>query len=382
VRDAQELMAKYKVSGFPVTDGAGLLIGIVTNRDLRFAQDVDDSVANIMTNTGLITAPLGTTLEEAERILHKHRIEKLPIVDQAGKLVGLMTVKDISKKQKHPHAAKDDQGRLIVGAGVGIAQDTLDRVAALVEAGVDVVVVDTAHGHTKGVIQTVSAVKAAHPSVNVIAGNIGTGEAAQALIDAGADGVKVGIGPGSICTTRIIAGVGVPQISAIMNVAEVASRHGIPVIADGGIKQTGDVAKAIAAGADTVMVGGMLAGHEESPGEKVLLEGRAYKTYRGMGSLGAMNQGSADRYFQDVEDEIKKLVPEGIEGRVPFKGNVNDTIYQLVGGLRAAMGYCGCSTIEEMKSDARFVRMTAAGLRESHPHDIIITKESPNYYTR
>jgi IMP dehydrogenase len=244
------------------------------------------------------------------------------------------------------------------------------------------VVVDTAHGHTKGVIQTVSAVKAAHPSVNVIAGNIGTGEAAQALIDAGADGVKVGIGPGSICTTRIIAGVGVPQISAIMNVAEVASRHGIPVIADGGIKQTGDVAKAIAAGADTVMVGGMLAGHEESPGEKVLLEGRAYKTYRGMGSLGAMNQGSADRYFQDVEDEIKKLVPEGIEGRVPFKGNVNDTIYQLVGGLRAAMGYCGCSTIEEMKSDARFVRMTAAGLRESHPHDIIITKESPNYYTR
>jgi IMP dehydrogenase len=382
VRDAQELMAKYKVSGFPVTDDAGLLIGIVTNRDLRFAQDIDDSVANIMTNAGLITAPLGTTLEEAERILHKHRIEKLPIVDQAGKLVGLMTVKDISKKQKHPHAAKDDQGRLIVGAGVGIAQDTLDRVAALVEAGVDVVVVDTAHGHTKGVIQTVSAVKAAHPSVNVIAGNIGTGEAAQALIDAGADGVKVGIGPGSICTTRIIAGVGVPQISAIMNVAEVASRHGIPVIADGGIKQTGDVAKAIAAGADTVMVGGMLAGHEESPGEKVLLEGRAYKTYRGMGSLGAMNQGSADRYFQDVEDEIKKLVPEGIEGRVPFKGNVNDTIYQLVGGLRAAMGYCGCSTIEEMKSDARFVRMTAAGLRESHPHDIIITKESPNYYTR
>jgi IMP dehydrogenase len=382
VRDAQELMSKYKVSGFPVVDSAGVLIGIVTNRDLRFAQDIHESVANIMTSTGLITAPLGTTLEDAERILHQHRIEKLPIVDQAGKLVGLMTVKDISKKQKHPHAAKDDQGRLIVGAGVGIAMDTLDRVAALVDAGVDVVVVDTAHGHTKGVIQTVSAVKAAHPSLNVIAGNIGTAEAAQALIDAGADGVKVGIGPGSICTTRIIAGVGVPQISAIMNVAEAASRHGIPVIADGGIKQTGDVAKAIAAGADTVMVGGMLAGHEESPGEKVQLEGRAYKTYRGMGSLGAMGQGSADRYFQDVEDEIAKLVPEGIEGRVPFKGNVNDTIYQLVGGLRAAMGYCGCSTIDEMKSDARFVRMTAAGLRESHPHDIIITKESPNYYTR
>jgi IMP dehydrogenase len=266
VRDAQELMSKYKVSGFPVVDSAGVLIGIVTNRDLRFAQDIHESVANIMTSTGLITAPLGTTLEDAERILHQHRIEKLPIVDQAGKLVGLMTVKDISKKQKHPHAAKDDQGRLIVGAGVGIAMDTLDRVAALVDAGVDVVVVDTAHGHTKGVIQTVSTVKAAHPSLNVIAGNIGTAEAAQALIDAGADGVKVGIGPGSICTTRIIAGVGVPQISAIMNVAEAASRHGIPVIADGGIKQTGDVAKAIAAGADTVMVGGMLAGHEESKG--------------------------------------------------------------------------------------------------------------------
>lgn len=382
VRDAQDLMAKYKVSGFPVVDDAGTLIGIVTNRDLRFAQDVHESVANIMTSTGLITAPLGTTLEDAERILHKHRIEKLPVVDQDGKLVGLMTVKDISKKQKHPHAAKDDQGRLIVGAGVGIAADTLERVAALVDAGVDVVVVDTAHGHTKGVIQTVSTIKSTYPSLNVIAGNIGTGEAAQALIDAGADGVKVGIGPGSICTTRIIAGVGVPQISAIMNVAEVASRHGIPVVADGGIKQTGDVAKAIAAGADTVMVGGMLAGHEESPGEKVQLEGRAYKTYRGMGSLGAMGQGSADRYFQDVEDEFAKLVPEGIEGRVPFKGNVNDTIYQLVGGLRAAMGYCGCSSIEEMKSDARFVRMTAAGLRESHPHDIIITKESPNYYTR
>ena len=382
VRDAQDLMAKYKVSGFPVVDDAGMLIGIVTNRDLRFAQDTHESVANIMTSTGLITAPVGTTLQDAERILHKHRIEKLPVVDQDGKLVGLMTVKDISKKQKHPHAAKDDQGRLIVGAGVGIAADTLERVAALVDAAVDVVVVDTAHGHTKGVIQTVSSIKATYPHLNVIAGNIGTGEAAQALIDAGADGVKVGIGPGSICTTRIIAGVGVPQISAIMHVAEVASRHGVPVIADGGIKQTGDVAKAIAAGADTVMVGGMLAGHEESPGEKVLLEGRAYKTYRGMGSLGAMGQGSADRYFQDVEDEIAKLVPEGIEGRVPFKGNVNDTIYQLVGGLRASMGYCGCSTIEEMKADARFVRMTAAGLRESHPHDIIITKESPNYYTR
>ncbi|MBK6417692.1 MAG: IMP dehydrogenase [Ignavibacteria bacterium] len=382
VRDAQDLMAKYKVSGFPVIDSENRLVGIVTNRDMRFALNSDEPVANIMTSEGLITASIGTTLEDAERILHQHRIEKLPIVDASGVLVGLMTVKDISKKQKYPKAAKDDQGRLLVGAGLGIAVDTMDRVAALVDAGVDVVVVDTAHGHTKGVITMVSAIKGRYSSLSVIAGNIGTGEAAQALIDAGADAVKVGIGPGSICTTRVVAGVGVPQITAVMNVAEVASRSNTPVIADGGIKQTGDVAKAIAAGADTVMVGGMLAGHEESPGEKVLLEGRAYKMYRGMGSLGAMNQGSADRYFQDVEDEIAKLVPEGIEGRVPYKGNVADTIYQLVGGLRAAMGYCGCSTIEDMKRDARFVRMTSAGLRESHPHDIIITKESPNYNTR
>ncbi|MBK6292145.1 MAG: IMP dehydrogenase [Ignavibacteria bacterium] len=382
VRDAQDLMAKYKVSGFPVIDSENRLVGIVTNRDMRFALNSDEPVANIMTSEGLITASIGTTLEDAERILHQHRIEKLPIVDASGVLVGLMTVKDISKKQKYPKAAKDDQGRLLVGAGLGIAVDTMDRVAALVDAGVDVVVVDTAHGHTKGVITMVSAIKGRYSSLSVIAGNIGTGEAAQALIDAGADAVKVGIGPGSICTTRVVAGVGVPQITAVMNVAEVASRSNTPVIADGGIKQTGDVAKAIAAGADTVMVGGMLAGHEESPGEKVLLEGRAYKMYRGMGSLGAMNQGSADRYFQDVEDEIAKLVPEGIEGRVPYKGNVADTVYQLVGGLRAAMGYCGCSTIEDMKRDARFVRMTSAGLRESHPHDIIITKESPNYNTR
>ena len=348
VRDAQDLMAKYKVSGFPVIDSENRLVGIVTNRDMRFALNSDEPVANIMTSEGLITASIGTTLEDAERILHQHRIEKLPIVDASGVLVGLMTVKDISKKQKYPKAAKDDQGRLLVGAGLGIAVDTMDRVAALVDAGVDVVVVDTAHGHTKGVITMVSAIKGRYSSLSVIAGNIGTGEAAQALIDAGADAVKVGIGPGSICTTRVVAGVGVPQITAVMNVAEVASRSNTPVIADGGIKQTGDVAKAIAAGADTVMVGGMLAGHEESPGEKVLLEGRAYKMYRGMGSLGAMNQGSADRYFQDVEDEIAKLVPEGIEGRVPYKGNVADTIYQLVGGLRAAMGYCGCSTIEDL----------------------------------
>jgi IMP dehydrogenase len=382
VRDARELMSRYSVSGFPVVDQDNRLVGIVTNRDLRFARNADDAIEQIMTSEDLITASVGTTLEDAEQVLHEHRIEKLPIVDAAGLLVGLMTVKDISKKQKHPSAAKDELGRLRVGAGVGIAVDTVERVAALVDAGVDVVVVDTAHGHTKGVITMVSAIKSRWSSLNVIAGNIGTGEAAEALIDAGADGLKVGIGPGSICTTRVVAGVGVPQITAIMSVAEVASRHGVPVIADGGIKQTGDVPKAIAAGADTVMVGGMLAGHEESPGEKILLEGRAYKTYRGMGSLGAMGQGSADRYFQDVEDEIAKLVPEGIEGRVPYKGPVADTLYQLVGGLRAAMGYCGCGTIDEMKADARFVRMTAAGLRESHPHDVIITKESPNYYTR
>ncbi|MDZ4745359.1 MAG: IMP dehydrogenase [bacterium] len=382
IREAQELMAKYKVSGFPVVDASNKLIGIVTNRDMRFASNGHEPVANIMTSEKLVTARIGTTLEDAERILQEHRIEKLPIVDENGLLVGLMTVKDIQKKKKYPNAAKDEQGRLRVGAAVGISSDTLERVQALVDAGVDVVIVDTAHGHTKGVITMVKAVKARFPSLEVIAGNIGTAEAARALIDAGADAVKVGIGPGSICTTRIVAGVGVPQITAIMNVASVTKPLGIPLIADGGIKQTGDVAKAIAAGADTVMIGGLLAGLEEAPGEMVLLEGRAYKIYRGMGSLGAMNQGSADRYFQDVEEEIGKLVPEGIEGRVPYKGTASDTIYQMVGGLRAAMGYCGCNTLAEMHEHAQFVRMTAAGLRESHPHDIIITKESPNYYTR
>jgi len=382
VRDAQELMAKYKVSGFPVVDSSNKLVGIVTNRDMRFAMNSTETVAGIMTSKDLVTARLGTTMEEAEVILQQHRIEKLPIVDDNDVLVGLMTVKDIQKKKKHPNAAKDELGRLRVGAALGIAPDTLDRVAALVDAGVDVVIVDTAHGHTKGVIDMVRAVKQRYPDLQVIAGNIATAEAALALIEAGADALKVGIGPGSICTTRVVAGVGVPQITAIMNVASEARKHGVPVIADGGIKQTGDLAKAIAAGADTVMLGGMLAGHEESPGEKVLLEGRAYKIYRGMGSLSAMGQGSADRYFQDVEDEIAKLVPEGIEGRVPFKGNVSDTIYQLVGGLRASMGYCGCATISDMQQHAQFVRMTAAGLRESHPHDVIITKESPNYYTR
>jgi IMP dehydrogenase len=382
IEHARSLMAKYRVSGFPVVEEDMTLIGIVTNRDMRFASDNAHPVSTIMTSKGLVTGKAGTTLEEAERILQKNRIEKLPIIDDAGRLVGLMTVKDIQKKRQYPNAAKDSHGRLVVGAALGVAQDTLERVAALVDSGVDVVVVDTAHGHTKGVIDMVRAIKTRYPDLDVIGGNIGTGEAAYALISAGADGVKVGIGPGSICTTRIVAGVGVPQLSAIMEVVLIAAEHDVPVIADGGIKQTGDIAKAIAAGADCVMIGGLLAGHEESPGEKVQLEGRAYKIYRGMGSLGAMNQGSADRYFQDVEDEISKLVPEGIEGRVPFKGSVSETLYQMVGGLRAAMGYCGCQSITEMQRDAQFVRMSSAGLRESHPHDVIITKESPNYYTR
>lgn len=382
IDDARILMTKYKVSGFPVVDANNRLVGIVTNRDMRFATDAQELVSTVMTSEKLVTARVGTTLEEAERILQEHRIEKLPIVDADGRLAGLMTVKDIQKKKKYPLSAKDEHGRLLVGAAVGIAPDTIDRVTMLVEAGADLVVVDTAHGHSKGVLTIIKTVKTTFPNLEVMGGNIGTGEAARAMIDAGADAVKVGIGPGSICTTRVVAGVGIPQISAIMEVAEVAAAHNVPVVADGGIKQTGDVSKALVAGADTVMIGGLLAGHEESPGEKVQLEGRVYKIYRGMGSLGAMGEGSADRYFQDVEEEIVKYVPEGIEGRVPFKGSVSDTIYQMVGGLRAAMGYCGCNSIKMLKTDVRFIRMTVAGLRESHPHDIIITKESPNYYTR
>jgi IMP dehydrogenase len=334
-----------------------------------------------MTKDNIVTAPLGTTLEEAEQILEKHRIEKLPVVDENGQLQGLITFKDIQKKKKYPNACKDELGRLRVGAAVGITGDTMDRVKALHEAGVDIVIIDTAHGHSRGVLDMIRAVKSTFPTLQIIGGNIGTADAAKAMIEAGADGVKVGIGPGSICTTRIIAGVGVPQLTAIMEAASEAHKHGVPVIADGGIKQTGDVAKAIAAGADCVMIGGMLAGHEESPGEKILLEGRAYKMYRGMGSLGAMQQGSADRYFQDMEDGLAKLVPEGIEGRVPFKGNASDTIYQLTGGLRASMGYCGCGTIPELQEHARFVKITGAGLKESHPHDVVVTKASPNYYS-
>ena len=382
VGDALDLMSKFHISGIPVVDENKKLIGIITNRDIRFDPNPDDSITLYMTTSNLITAPLGTTFEDAEVILQKNRIEKLPVVDEKNEIQGLITFKDIQKKKKHPHASKDDMGRLRAGAAVGVGNDTLERVAALINAGVDAVFVDTAHGHTKGVINQVRAIKKEYPDLPVIAGNIATSEAAEALIKAGADGLKVGIGPGSICTTRIIAGVGMPQLTAVYNVSQMAIKHNIPVIADGGIKQTGDISKAIAAGADTVMIGGLLAGHEESPGEKMLYEGRAYKIYRGMGSLGAMQQGSADRYFQDAEDEISKLVPEGIEGRVPFKGSVSDTLYQMAGGLRAALGYCGSKNIEEMKQKAKFVKITSAGLRESHPHDVKVTKESPNYFVK
>jgi len=377
VGDALEVMRKYSISGIPIVDQERL-VGILTNRDLRFEPNLDLLISRIMTTGNLITAPAGTTLEEAEVILQKHRIEKLPVVDKNGRLRGLITFKDIQKKKRHPYACKDQHGRLRVGAAVGVAADTLERASALVAAGVDVVVIDTAHGHSEGVLGMVKKVRS-NFDIDLIAGNVATAEATRALIKAGADGVKVGIGPGSICTTRVVAGVGVPQVSAIMECVAAARRANVPLIADGGIKQTGDIAKAIAAGADSVMIGGLFAGVEESPGEKVLYEGRSYKMYRGMGSMEAMRKGSKDRYFQDVEDDIQKLVPEGIEGRVPFKGQLSDTVYQMIGGLRAAMGYCGCRTIAELKTNARFTRVTEAGLRESHPHDITITKEAPNY---
>lgn len=379
VRDALAVMAKYSISGIPIIE-QGKLVGILTNRDLRFEPNLDLEVSKIMTSANLITAQVGTTLEEAEIILQKHRIEKLPILDKSGNLKGLITFKDIQKKKRHPFASKDEHGRLRAGAAVGVTEDTLDRVQALVTAGADMVIVDTAHGHSKGVIEMVKRIKKKFPALQLIAGNVGTAEATRDLIRTGVDAVKVGIGPGSICTTRVVAGVGVPQVTAIYECSKVAAKWGIPIIADGGIKQTGDIAKAIAAGADTVMIGGLFAGLEESPGEKVLYEGRAYKMYRGMGSVDAMKAGSKDRYFQDVEDDIAKLVPEGIEGRVPYKGNLADTVYQMIGGLRAAMGYCGVRDIAEMKTNTRFLRMTEAGLRESHPHDIEITKEAPNYH--
>lgn len=379
VYEAEELMSKYHISGIPVVDETGKLIGILTNRDLRFEPNRKLPVSQLMTKENLITAPIGTTLEEAQKILHRHRIEKLPVVDKRGILKGLITYKDIMKKKKFPSACKDDLGRLRVGAAVTVSKDTLERVEALINSLADVIVVDTAHGHSEGVLKTLKTIRKKYKDIQLIAGNIVTKEAALELAACGVDAVKVGIGAGSICTTRVIAGVGVPQISSVMQVAEALKGKRIPIIADGGIKQTGDVPKAIAAGADTVMMGGMLAGCEETPGEKVLFEGRSFKVYRGMGSLSAMKHGSGDRYFQDMEDDIKKLVPEGIEGRVPYKGTLSDTIYQFIGGLRAAMGYCGAKTISELKSKAKFVKVTSAGLRESHPHDVIITEEAPNY---
>lgn len=382
VNAAHATMARFHIGGIPIVDSTGKLVGIVTNRDLRFEPDSNVPLNSIMTPAPLITGPVGTTLEEAEALLQKHRIEKLPIVDDEGIMRGLITFKDIQKKKQHPFAAKDSHGRLLVGAALGITANTLDRLAALVEADVDFVVVDTAHGHSEGVLSMITTVKTQYPDLQVLGGNVATAEATVDLIKAGADGVKVGIGPGSICTTRVVAGVGVPQFSAVLNCAEAAAKYNIPVIADGGIKHTGDIPKALAAGAGSVMIGGLFAGVEESPGETVLYEGRRYKLYRGMGSLSAMKSGSKDRYFQDVEDDLKKLVPEGIEGRVPFKGTIAEVVYQMTGGLRAAMGYTGCETIEALQTRAQFVRVTAAGLRENHPHDVTITEEAPNYSVR
>jgi IMP dehydrogenase len=382
VEDALKLMAKFRISGIPIIDEAGKLIGILTNRDLRFEVNTAQMVSEVMTKKNLITAPVGTTLEQAEKLLQKYRIEKLPVVDDENYLKGLITFKDIVKKKKYPNACKDELGRLRVAAAVGVSKDTFDRVAALREAQADVIVIDTAHGHSGGVLNTIRDVRKEYSDIQLVAGNIVTKEAAKDLVDCGVDAVKVGIGAGSICTTRVIAGVGVPQISAIIEVSEALKGSGVPVIADGGIKQTGDIAKAIAAGADTVMIGGMLAGVDETPGQKELFEGRSFKVYRGMGSLGAMQEGSKDRYFQDTEDDIKKLVPEGVEGRVPYKGPLAESIYQFIGGLRAAMGYCGAPDIDTLKSKARFVKISNAGLRENHPHDVIITKESPNYHSK
>lgn len=382
IEEAIALMSKFRISGIPIVDDQFKLIGILTNRDLRFEININQPIKEAMTKENLVTAPVGTNLEQAEKILHKHRIEKLPVVDKYGILRGLITFKDISKKKKFPFACKDNLGRLRVGAAVGVSKDTMERVEALVHANVDIIAVDTAHGHSAGVLKTVKQIRKNYKDIQLIAGNIVTGEAAMELIKCGVDAVKVGIGAGSICTTRVVAGVGVPQISSIINVFNAVKKTNIPIIADGGIKQTGDAAKAIAAGADTIMMGGMLAGVDETPGEKVLFEGRSFKVYRGMGSLGAMQEGSKDRYFQDMETDIKKLVPEGVEGRVPYKGSLSDSIYQFVGGLRAAMGYCGAKTIVDLKTKTQFVKISAAGLRESHPHDVIITKESPNYQSK
>ena len=373
--DANELMGKYRISGVPITV-SGKLVGIITNRDMRFEEDMSRRIGDTMTRENLVTAPVGTSLAEAREILRRHRIEKLPLVDQDNNLKGLITIKDIEKATKYPNSAKDSDGRLLAAAAVGVTHDMIDRIDALVAAKVDVVVIDTAHGHSIGVLHTLKEIKKAYPYLPVIAGNVATADATEALIECGVDAVKVGIGPGSICTTRIIAGIGVPQITAVYECAQVAQRFGIPIIADGGIKYSGDMAKAIAAGGNVCMIGNILAGTEESPGETIIYQGRSYKVYRGMGSMGAMEKGSKDRYFQE---DAKKLVPEGIEGRVPYKGPAASTIFQMVGGLRASMGYCGCHTVKEMIENTQFIQITSAGLRESHPHDISITKEAPNY---
>ena len=375
IEDALQLMSRYRISGVPITEN-GKLVGIITNRDIIFETNYTKKIGEVMTKEQLITASEGTTLEEAKELLKKHKIEKLPLVDKDNNLTGLITIKDIEKAIKFPNAAKDSQGRLLCGAAIGVTADLMERVAALVKASVDVVVLDTAHGHSRGVIEGVKKIKEAYPQLQVIAGNIATAEAAKDLIEAGADCIKVGIGPGSICTTRVVAGVGVPQLTAVMDCVEVAEQYGIPVIADGGIKYSGDLVKALAAGASVAMMGSMFAGCDESPGETEIYQGRSYKVYRGMGSLGAMSCGSKDRYFQEGN---KKLVPEGVEGRLPYKGPVSDTIYQLIGGLRAGMGYLGSKTLKELYNSANFVIQSAAGLRESHPHDIVITKEAPNY---
>ncbi|MBQ7548759.1 MAG: IMP dehydrogenase [Clostridia bacterium] len=374
--DAENLCKKYKISGVPICDNDGRLVGILTNRDMRFMTDFNVKISSVMTKENLVTAPVGTTLEQAKQILMKHRIEKLPLVDEKGFLKGLITIKDIEKSVQYPNSSRDSGGRLLCGAALGATEDVLERAAALAESGVDMFVLDSAHGHSRNVLKAISKVKAAFPDISLVGGNVATSEGTKALIDAGVDTVKVGIGPGSICTTRIVAGIGVPQITAVYDSANEAAAHGKTVIADGGIKYSGEIVKAIAAGASAVMVGSLVAGCKESPGEMEIYQGRSFKVYRGMGSLSAMSNGSKDRYFQE---DNKKLVPEGVEGRVPYKGLLSDTIYQMLGGLRSGMGYCGCHNIEELKTNTKFVRITNAGLIESHPHDVFITKEAPNY---
>lgn len=381
IRDAHALMKNHKIGGIPIIDGNSKLIGILTNRDLRFETNYSQPVSSLMTTENLITAPVGTTLEQARQILQKHKIEKLPVVDDSNTLVGLITYKDILKVENYPNSAKDNHGRLLVGAAVGVTTDTFDRIDALVSVGVDVICVDTAHGHSRGVLDQIKKIRGAYKNLQIIGGNVATAEGAKALAEAGVNGVKVGVGPGSICTTRIVAGVGVPQLYAIMSAAEGLKGTGVPIIGDGGIRYTGDIAKALAGGASTIMAGSLFAGTEEAPGETIIYQGRKFKVYRGMGSLGAMELGSKDRYFQDVEDDVKKLVPEGIEGRVPYKGTVSEVMVQYIGGLRASMGYCGANSIGNM-SGAKMVKMSSAGIMESHPHNITITKESPNYSRR